>query len=384
MSNRSIKPLADAYDYKVGTANEQSWNQLVQEFDDGTIFQTWAYAAIEESPRNILPLVLTKHGEVVAIALVRFRKLPILGMGLAYVHRGPMWRRTGMEVNMEHFRQVLRALRNEFVCKRRINLRINPDIFNDDAPGLRAIIAEEGFLPTPHQTPVRTLLIDLTPSLDDLWKNIDRNWRRNLKRDQEKHFEVIEGSDDKLVEEVIAIYKEMASRKAIPETDLIKQMKALESMLPDGLKMKIMLCKSDEKICAGLVWSTIGDTGIDLIAATSNAGTQMGGSHLLRWMHLEEMKQQGLVHYDLNGINPAMNHGTYQFKKELAGRRGRDVFYLGKFDACAGLVSASLIHFRDILRARRLWSLQWLSAVLKQHANTLRRSTGYRDRTFHA
>lgn len=353
MLKRIIRPLAEGYSYQAGVASEQEWYQLLRRFDDGNIHQTWAYAVLEEGPRNITPLLLMREGEIVAAAMVRFRRLPLLGMGLAVVYRGPMWRRKGVDASVEDFRQALRALRMEFVCKQGLTLRINPAIFDDDTLGLGAIIAEEGFLPTANQERVRTILMDLTPSLITLHQGMSRNWKRNLKRAEENDLEIIEGSSDNLVQDVESIYKEMVSRKGFTASEAITNFKRLQDLLPDDFKQTITLCRQNGAICAGLVWSAIGDTGTEMIAATSDAGTQLGGSHLLRWKLIEKLKQQGVVLYDLSGINPARNPGTYRFKKDLAGSHGRDVFFLGRFDASPGLLSWALIQLRDVLKTWR-------------------------------
>jgi hypothetical protein len=353
MLKRIIRPLADGYSYEVGVASEQEWYQLLRKFDDSTIHQTWAYAVLEEGRRNITPLLLKRKGEVVAAAMVRFRRLPLLGMGLAVVHRGPIWRRKGADASVEDFRQALRALRMEFVCKQGLTLRINPAIFDDETLGLGAIIEEEGFLPIVNQERVRTILMDLTPPLIALHQGMSRNWKRNLRRAEESNLEVVEGSSDNLVEDIQSIYGEMVSRKGFAASEAIINFKRLQNLLPDGEKLRIMLCRQQGALCAGLVWSAIGDTGMELIAATSDAGTQLGGSHLLRWKLIEKLKQQGAVLYDLNGISPARNPGTYRFKKDLAGSHGRDVFYLGRFDASPGVLSWALIQLRDLFKTWR-------------------------------
>ena len=353
MSRGKTLLLAEGYSYEADTLNEHSWHQLVQRFEDANVFQTWAYAEAEAEKRNLSPLILTCNGERVAAALVRFKRLPVFGIGLAYVHRGPMWRRRGVEIRVEHFRQILRALRNEFVCRRGLTLRINPELFDDDVQGLNAVIGEEGFAPVRNQVRNRTILMDLTPPLTVLRQGLGRNWKRNLKRAEEGHLQVIEDTDEGLIEKVIAIYEEMVSRKSFIGSGSIYRFRQIQARLPEDLKMKIMLCMSNGEVCAGLVWSAIGEMGIELHAATSNAGTQSGGSHLLRWKLVEKLKQQNAVCYNLNGIDPIKNPGTYRFKKELAGGHGRDVFYLGKFDASAGFLSELLIQLRDAIRTQK-------------------------------
>src|SRR5436189_1342 len=86
-----------------------------------------------------------------------------------------------------------------------------------------------------------------------------------------------------------------------------------------GQAMKIMLCKSGDEHCAGLVCSAIGKTAIYLFGATSNAGMKSRGSYLLHWKLIEWLKQNRFSVYDLHGINPVRNPGTYKFKNDLAG-----------------------------------------------------------------
>jgi hypothetical protein len=332
--------------------SESRWNQLLQGFADSSINQTWAYAAVVAGRRNMCHLVLRLNGAVVAIAEVRLKRLPVLGLGIAYVGWGPMWRRTGAEANLEDFRQAVRALRNEFSCKRRLTLRVFPLAFDDDPYGLSTILAEEGFSATGKEAEDRTLLINLTLPLDVLHGAVGRKWKQKLRQAEGHNLVVVEGSEQELVDEFEAIYSEMVSRKLFEASKGIGYFKQLQEQLPAEHKMKIMLCRSPEGICAGLVWSAMGEHAIDLYAATSNLGTQTCGSYLLRWRLLEKLQQLGISIYNLNGINPEKNPGTYRFKRDLAGKYGRDVYYLGKFDADADWLGHTLIQIADVLKKR--------------------------------
>jgi lipid II:glycine glycyltransferase (peptidoglycan interpeptide bridge formation enzyme) len=61
------------------------------------------------------------------------------------------------------------------------------------------------------------------------------------------------------------------------------------------------------------------------------------------------MKQSGCHYYDLYGINPQKNPGTYVFKAGLAGKTGKDVYYLGRFDCYPGATNAALAHTADFV-----------------------------------
>ena len=351
MSKKDIRPLAVGYSSEIDKADERAWDQLLQGFDDGNINQTWAYAAVVAGRRDMSHMVLRLNGDVVAIAEVRIKKLPLFGLGIAYVGWGPLWRRTGTDVNVESFRNAVRALRNEYVCKRGLNLRLFPLVFEDEPLPISTILADEGFSQISKESGDRTILMDITPSLEILHESMARNWKRSLKHAENFGLEIIEGLEEELVEEFMKIYDEMISRKMLVESNAFNYCKQLQKQLPEQFKMKIMLCRSSEGICAGLVSSSIGKMGIEILAATSNIGIHSCGSHLLRWRLVEELKRQGVSIYNMNGINPAKNPGTYRFKSELARKHGRDLFYIGKYDAVAGTFGYTIIQLADMLRA---------------------------------
>jgi lipid II:glycine glycyltransferase (peptidoglycan interpeptide bridge formation enzyme) len=196
----------------------------------------------------------------------------------------------------------------------------------------------------------RTILIDLSPPIEELRAGIKRNWKRNLKVAEEAALEIVEGSSDELFEAFIEMYKETVARKQFTEPNDINQFRLIQSKLPEKLKMQILLCRSGEGICAGLVWNALGEMGIELFAATSEVGLASRGSYLLRWRLVEKLKRGGFAIYDLNGINPITNPGSYKFKSELAGRNGKDVYFLGRFDSHANGVSYWCLQLGEKLR----------------------------------
>ncbi len=296
-------------------------------------------------------LVLTRNGGVAALAQARIKKLPFLKIGIAYVQWGPVWRRSASEMNAETFRQAIRALRNEYVCKRGLSLRLFPILFDDNASCFSQILDEEGFSSLGADLRGRTILMNLAPPLSELREGLSRNWKRNLKQGEQNGLDVIEGTGEELFESFIEIYKQMVTRKSFVEPNDIHQFRRIQSRLPEQFKMKIMLCRSGERICAGLIWSEMGKMGIELFAATSDAGMKSKGSYLLRWKLVEMLQRNRADIYNLNGINPEKNPGNYKFKAELAGKHGKDVHYIGRFDAHAGPVTRSCIEFGDTLRA---------------------------------
>lgn len=360
-----MQELAVGYTYEVNRVDEREWCDLLEQFDDANIYQTWSHAALISGRRNLSHVALKKNGEVVAIAQARLAKVPWLRVGIAYIRWGPLWKRAGEPVNVEHFRQALRAIRQEFALKQGLVLRIFPIVIDDANSCFSTILAEEGFSAKKGESRGQTILMDLSPTLDELREGMRAHWKRELKVAEKSKCEIVEGADDRLFAEFITMYKEMVSRKKFVEPNDIHQFREIQSLLPGKLKMKVMLAKSSGNVCAGLICSSIGDTAVYLFGATSNAGMKSRGSYLLHWRLLEELKREGVKTYNLNGTNPAKNPGTYKFKNDLAGSNGKDVFYPGRFDAHAGGPSRWVVHFTDRARAELARAKGWWKTMGK-------------------
>jgi lipid II:glycine glycyltransferase (peptidoglycan interpeptide bridge formation enzyme) len=149
----------------------------------------------------------------------------------------------------------------------------------------------------------------------------------------------------------IEMYREMIARKKFREPNDIDEFLAIQQQLPAGIKMKIMLCRSSQGICAGLICSVIGGTAIYLFGATSSTVMKSRGSYLLQWKLIEWLKHSLVTRYDLNGINPETNPGTYKFKSDLAGSKGRDVRFLGQFESCESVLSFTCASVGERLRS---------------------------------
>jgi lipid II:glycine glycyltransferase (peptidoglycan interpeptide bridge formation enzyme) len=333
MPKRTVRELAPSYTSEVDTVTERDWYDRLQEFEDANIYQTWSYAEAMWDLDNTSHLVLKKHGRAIAVAQVRLTQVPFLKVGIAYVLRGPVWRLRETAPDGEVLRQALRALRNEYVCKRGLFLRLAPLMFANETKHESRMLGEENYEPKVNHGSKMTILMDLSPPIEELRGGLHRNWKRNLKTAEGHGLEVIEGEGDDLFKAVVDIYREMVHRKRFLAPNDIEKFRQVQALLPDGLRMKVAVCRSTEGACAGLIWSEIGETAIELFAATRAAALSNGAAYLLRWRLVEHLKRSGFRMYNLNGINQVQNPGVYHFKSGLAGKAGTEIAYLGIFEA---------------------------------------------------
>jgi hypothetical protein len=342
--------LDPGFTFEVDVLDEPAWYRVLDQFEDANLYQTWSYDEVRCGRNNISHLLLRKSGEIVAVAQARIAKIPFVRAGIAYIRWGPLWRRQGELPDPEIFRQAIRALRLEYCSTRGLVLRLYPALFQESSSGFVSILAEEGFARSAGK-PDRTLVLDLSRPIEELRAGLRPHWRRYLKVAERNALETIEGTGDDLFEAFVGIYKEMVGRKRFTEPNDIREFRSIQRRLPEHLKMKIMLCKAGDKLCAGLICSAVGKSGIYLFGATSNIGLKARGSYLLHWKLIEWLREKGITSYDLHGISPEVNPGTYKFKADLCGDNGKDVHFLGRFDTYTNVVSRLCVTLGESLRA---------------------------------
>lgn len=345
--------LDAGYRVEVDEVDEATWYQLLDQFDDANIYQTWAYGSVRSGHRNNSHLLLKRQGRVVAMAQSRIAKAPVVGAGMAYVMWGPIWKLKDERSDPTVLRQAVRALRNEYSVTRGLLVRLYPVLFEEEHGWVLPILEEEGFIRVGDGGRSRTILMDVTPSEDELQERMFPHWRRELKVAAKQDVEITEGQDDDLFEKFIDMYKEMVARKKFQEPNDIREFQDMQRRLPAAFKMHLLLCRSHDGDCAGLICSAIGSTALYLFGATTTVGLKRRGSYLLQWRLLQRLKAAHVSQYDLNGINPETNAGTYKFKRDLAGEKGRAVNFLGRFDSCESRLSLACVTVGEKLRRLR-------------------------------
>jgi hypothetical protein len=85
----------------------------------------------------------------------------------------------------------------------------------------------------------------------------------------------------------------------------------------------------------------MGDSGIYLLGATSDAGLTSKGAYLLQWTVIQWLKENGFRWYDLGGIDPERNPGVYRFKR---GMSGSDISQINPLISCDSVVSSAVVN----------------------------------------
>ena len=344
-----MRELDSEYTVDFGLSEKGSWAEIMSHFKDANIYQTWPYDIVRFGKKRVTHMVLRKNDTIVAAAQLRISKLPLIKSGIAYALWGPMWRLSNMEEDEEVFRQTIRALRNELSVRRGLAIRLYPYTFKGQDDILVKILKEEGYERIDKDRNKMTLLLPLNLSLEELRSNLKQKWRNCLNRAEKNDLELIEGEEDGMFDEIAPIYMEMVRRKDLDDINDINHLKKVQKDLPPEQKLKVILCKQNGELCFGGIFSTIGNSGIYLIGATSLIGLKTNSSYMVQWAFIKWLKEKGYRFYDLNGINKKTNPGVYRFKMGLAGKIRREVEHLGKYQVADSWLSAKIIYYGELM-----------------------------------
>ena len=331
--SKTLRPLDKDFELKTGKIDHSSWHKIIAPFADANIYQTCSYEKGRPRHFHIDHIILLEDCKIVSAAQLRILKVPFFETGIAYVRWGPLIQLGDKGLETEKFRQAIRALRNEYVYRRGFHLIIAPmlyDEFNEDAS---SILVDEGYERESRIAPERTLLVNISAPLSEIRMGLHQKWRNCLNQAEKRQLEIIEGESTSLFEVFIGVYREMLRRKSLEEPQHIRRFPIIQKDLPSDLKMRIFLCRSKDGIGAGAICSAIGNTGLYMFGATNSMGLANKGSYLIQWRIIEWLKERGCSWYDLNGINPKTNPGTYHFKAGIAGSKGRNVNFIGRYAA---------------------------------------------------
>jgi lipid II:glycine glycyltransferase (peptidoglycan interpeptide bridge formation enzyme) len=341
-------PDDDTYSVDTGPFDQRQWHDIVVHFDDANLMQAWSYGAIRWGQENLSHLVLRKNGEIVAAAQVVTKKVPVLGSGLSHIKRGPMWQPRGKERDPEVLRQMIRALREIYSVQRGMLLRIFPACVHD-LESIRSIFEEEGFDRNLSIGVPKTVFLDLSYSLEELRGSLKSTWRRNLVLAERHNLVIKHGTSDELFGAFTQLYVELLDRKKIGGVVDITHYQEMQKVLPESLKMRVMLCECNGENVAGIVVPYVGTIAQNMLAATGDKGLALRGSYLLQWKMLEWLKDNGCRWYDLDAVNHELYPGISQFKMGFAGKLGWEVEYPGQFESCTSTVSQSSVRVGEWL-----------------------------------
>jgi hypothetical protein len=322
---------------EIDTVDAEEWHRLLQEFDDASIFQAWAYGSARWGENNLRHAVIRKGGEVVGLAQAVLFGIPLLGKVLAYVIFGPVCHRRGAGA-IEELKSTVGALREEYVVRRGLCLRLRlwPYAISAD---LRAALLAEGTWQ--EAKPLHTTyILDLSLPESQLRSAMDKKWRANLRKAEQSGLTVSQHDGRDGIPLFVDLHRQMRERKRFA-SEFDAMLPTLYRLLPEPLQPRIFVCWRDRVPVAAAIVSAIGDRAFYLNGASGDAALEVRGGYFLQWAIVRWLKENGRCRwYDLHGT--ASSPGVRQFKKGLVGARAPEI-PLNELEARGRHLSALLV-----------------------------------------
>ncbi|MHC4416214.1 MAG: lipid II:glycine glycyltransferase FemX [Planctomycetota bacterium] len=312
--------------------SRQRWRTLASSFLDDNYQQGRAYGeALARRHHAVCEhMAIVSEGEILGLAGVRIRYVPLLKGGIAYISGGPLTRR-GRADDIARLTRCLELLRAEYVDRRGLILRILAPLGSPawNRAATKAF-AEAGMTPTRLARSYRTFLLEIDRPLEEIRADCSKYWRRNLRRAERNEFVVRAGTTRDLFEPIVRLYERLLDRKRFRSPLDASFYAGLQRKLNQPEKLVATVVEIRNEPVAGLLSSMLGDTCTPVILAADVSGLRSYAAYLLQWHSIVMAHERGLGCYDLGGIDPEANPGVYNFKKGL---RGLDLSAPGPYES---------------------------------------------------
>lgn len=336
----------------IDTYNDEEWLELLSNFEDASIYQTGEYAKSFWNKHEVTRIAVFNNDKVIGCAQAVLLKIKFTSRKIAYVQFGPLWKYSGT-TDINNLSIVLEFLIKEFAIKRKCILRIVPNIFDIDIETTKRLFYDAGFTINSRHVPYKTLIIDLSASLEDHKKNMRRKWRQTLNKAIKSNLVFFENSDISMFGKALDLYYEMHKRKKFSSFVKMKNYHEAQKILPEKYKFKIYSAFYNGNLCSSLIWSSIGNTSMPVLLASNSVGLKNNAAYLLLWEMLLESKVLGLKYLDVGGIDQIKNPQGYVFKTGFSGKVGTEKDYLGQFDYNIDFFSRQITNSFDYLKLCR-------------------------------
>jgi peptidoglycan pentaglycine glycine transferase (the first glycine) len=338
------------------TTEWKKWDQFVDNHPGGHFLQSWGWGELKASvgwhPFRY-SLWDEKQGRVVAAAQVLCRPAPVLPLRvghLAYIPKGPVidWSDASLcqafftQLNTQLQRRGALALRmepNRVVNALTISAASNPlpasplatkvPVAHSHVEELPAAALPISLYPVLPLQPIRSIILDLTPSEDALLAGMKEKWRYNLRLAQRKGVTMRAAETLKDVETWYALLRTTGERDHFGIHTLDYYQKAWHIFAP-GRQACLFLAEYDGRLLAGIFVAVFAGQAIYLYGASSNEHRNLMPNYLLQWEAICWSKRQGAVQYDFWGIPETDSEreamaGVYRFKRGWGGNTVRFV-----------------------------------------------------------
>lgn len=328
---------------------QEEWNDIVSDFDDLSLMQTWEYAEAKASsaPWRIERAIFYEAEQVVGAVQALVRYIPWLGRGLVWISRGPLWRKS--EADASNLMRMLTELRQYWAVERGMYLRILPTVFEGEVDNHR--FTEIGYRPARGSVVWASSLVDLSLPIEVLRSRLQQKWRNCLNKAERQGMVAESGTSDEVFKGLLREYEQILQARDFAGVVTPSLLSQLQSCLPDDRKLWAIIGRQDDNTLGGILIARYGKTCEYLVGAVNETGKAVNAGQFLLWRAICQMKDMDYHWFDLGGMDPTRTaKGILHFKKGLS---GSPYELSGEIEALDGGLLSQAIRWR-VGRARQL------------------------------
>jgi len=315
----------------------EQWDAFLAARPCSHILQTWLWGELKSRFEwSADRIAVTRADEIVAGAVVLFRKLPLHLGTLAYIPKGPVLDFDDESISQELLRGLDRLMKRH----RSILLKIEPDRLAELKFSTQ--LATLGFRPSPQTIqPPRTNTVDITGDADAILAAMHPKTRYNIRLAAKKDVIVREATESDLIA-FNSLMHVTGERDGFAVHSPDYYAAAYRLFVPTD-RARLFIATYHEQVIAGLFVFALGDRAWYFYGASGEAERQRMPNHALQWAAMQWAKSRGCKEYDLWGVPDEDEAtleaqylersddlwGVYRFKR---GFGGRVVRFAGAYD----------------------------------------------------
>ncbi len=233
---------------------------------------------------------------LVAMARIEVRKVPGLGR-VAWIPRGP-----AVANNCDHS-TIIADLNKELRSRGFLLAAIQP---------WYALPTNDGAL--------QTIWIDLTVGEEQLFRNLEKQWRYGVGRAEREGVVVETSTDSDEIEAFFRLCSQISDTKGFKLPGSLALIQQLLHTKPNSdVETKLFVARYQDRLGAGAVVMRCGRNTHYLWGGVDRELSGYRTGEAVQWAVIQWAARQGCKVYDLEGIDPINNPGTYKFKKKMGG-----------------------------------------------------------------
>lgn len=330
--------------------DEARWNDFVFSQKEGSFLQSWEWGKAQDLlGHKRWRLIVEDSGTWQAAALVVKRELPF-GRCWLYVPRGPVLVQTH-----EVWEQIQEKLLDLGRQERAIFVRVDPawvqlPHFTQATRGTFAFRKSER-----EVQPKDTLLLDLTPSEDQILANMHPKARYNIRLAQRKGVTVRFSTSLDGVDTFLELSKQVHDRSGFsyhPDN----YYRALVSALVPSDMIEIAIAEYKGQALAAHLMIYVGGVATYAHGASSGAHRAVMAPQLTYWETIRRAKEKEMKTYDFFGVAPpgaGQSHPWSGITRIKEGFGGQHISYIGAYDFVLDENFYTIVN--AIRRVKQLW-----------------------------